>query len=339
MENSLTQPEGVALSTVSRIICPSCGAQCIEREFNCWQCGSLLNPPAPSPESTDPQTTESEAEVPVPSPEKRSFWQRKKAAPPPRILTSDELIKFDGLTSADLPPQPEIEPEPAPEIKPLPETRTATTLTGEVVELPVERTAQAGNGSGTAAAIGSAQIAANPQKPLFIQSFCNNCGYQNEEDVRECAKCKSMLLVLEEPLADIEPLPRAWGFDVLGAAWIVLGIAAIFCGRFLLRANPEQHGASIADYFWTGVVACAPGMMIFIRHMFCKLMFWVMTLASIMVWAVIGTVWILGYLQVSDNAEVGLVWLAVLSSLSFISFVTVRLNDAFDYSFDFQAHQ
>jgi hypothetical protein len=61
------------------------------------------------------------------------------------------------------------------------------------------------------------------------------------------------------------------------------------------------------------------------------MLFWVMTLGSIMVWSVIFVVWMTGHLQVSDKGEVGLTWTFALSCLSAISFFLVRTNDAFDY--------
>ncbi|HET7854466.1 MAG TPA: hypothetical protein VFM04_08415, partial [Candidatus Methylomirabilis sp.] len=77
----------------------------------------------------------------------------------------------------------------------------------------------------------------------------------------------------------------------------------------------------------------APGILIFMRHVFCKVLFWVMTLGSILVWAVIGFIWYFVGIYISDNTQVGLIWLAVLSGLSFVSWLTVRLNDEFDFSF------
>ena len=79
------------------------------------------------------------------------------------------------------------------------------------------------------------------------------------------------------------------------------------------------------------VMAIAPGVLVIMRHHFCRMLFWVMTLGSILVWSVIFVVWITGHLHVSDKGQVGLSWLFAFSCLSAISFALVRTNDAFDY--------
>lgn len=267
------------LPTLSRIQCPQCGAECLEAEISCWQCGANLRPkPAPPPEEANPADS----------------------AP----------IKFDGLIQlADSAPQ------------------TMTTLTGETVEVDSPSTSQ------PAATIGDTRLIAQPEEPVMVLSFCRACGFQNEEGVRECVKCKNLLEVIKSSeWKEMEALPRAWGFDVLGLAWIVLGVAAIFAGQFLLQATPGK--TTWADYFWTGIVVCAPGIMIFMRHVACKIIFWAMTFASILVWLVIGFIWQFVGLQLTPNSEVGLSWLALLSALSAISYFTVRTNDAFDWSID-----
>ncbi len=210
--------------------------------------------------------------------------------------------------------------------------RTAVTLTGEVVELP-DFAAQSAR-----AAVEHAEKAAEPQTPqapdapapVMRITFCKTCGIQNEESATVCRKCRQPLEVISEPLPDIQPLRRSWGFDVLGLAWIALGVAAAYCGQFIIRADPEDPGITWGDYLWTGVVVCVPGALIFVRHWFCRLMFWAMTFASAMIWAVIGFIWLYIGLHVTDNGMVGLMWFAALSGLSLISYVTVRLNDEFD---------
>jgi len=77
-------------------------------------------------------------------------------------------------------------------------------------------------------------------------------------------------------------------------------------------------------------VVLAPGVMIFMRMFFCKMLFWAMTLLSALVWSVLFVVWIFGFLFVSDALQIGLIWLAVTSGLSVFSWLTVRHNDAFD---------
>ena len=53
-----------------------------------------------------------------------------------------------------------------------------------------------------------------------------------------------------------------------------------------------------------------------------------MTFASILIWAIIGFIWmVLGEMHVTDNGQIGLIWLAVLSALSALSYLTVRTND------------
>ncbi len=222
-------------------------------------------------------------------------------------------ITFTGPTAAQLPPQ----------------KRTMVTLTGEVVEL--DEPAPNANGTCVAASIGGETIAAEPNPNVMVLTFCKNCGFQNEEGVKTCQRCRLPLEVVLEPLNDIAMPARAWGFDVLGVMWILLGFAAMFSKQFLLHVDP-QHPNTWADYFWTGVVVCIPGFLIFMRHVFCKVLFWVMTLGSLLVWLVIGTIWILGHLYVSDNGQVGLTWLACFSALSAVSYFTVRTNDAFDFS-------
>jgi hypothetical protein len=304
----------------------------MEQEAICWQCGKRLRelPVRVNPEASDstPSATDEKKS------ERKQFWQRSK--PPLRPTAPHEApITFTGMFAdqEDGPEVAELDP-PEQKTRPEPKTRTVTTLTGEEVEVPADAPVALppGESAPVAATIGAAEVTAEPEAPVFVLTFCKVCGYQNPEGVKECVKCKSMLEVVHEPLGDVVPLPRAWGFDALGVLWIVLGIGAIFSGWFLLKADPSHPGQSWADYFWTGVVACAPGILIFMRHVFCKILFWVMTLGSILVWAVIGTVWVLGHLYVTDNGQVGLTWLFILSVLSAISYYTVRVNDAFDYS-------
>ena len=117
------------------------------------------------------------------------------------------------------------------------------------------------------------------------------------------------------------------------SAMIILGVIAVYAGQFLIKADSNQKGIAIADYLWTGFVVCAPGILIFLRHFFCKLLFWVLTLGSALVWSVIGFIWIIGKLAVSDNNQVTLIWLSVLSGLSLVSWYVVRSNDTFDAGF------
>jgi hypothetical protein len=46
---------------------------------------------------------------------------------------------------------------------------------------------------------------------------------------------------------------------------------------------------------------------------------------------VIGFIWILGHLRVSDNGQVGLAWLGALSLLSAFSYFVVRQNEEFEF--------
>ncbi len=320
------------MSTISRIKCTNCEAECMEQEAICWQCGKRLRelPVRVNPEAADTKPAATEDK----KPERKQFWQRSK--PPQRRSAPPEApITFTGMfAEQEEVPEVPVPDTPQTQTRAEPKTRIVTTLTGEEVEVPDDSPVSVLSGETTSAAatIGQSEVAAEPETPVFVLTFCKVCGYQNPEGVKECVKCKSMLEVVHEPLGDVAPLPRAWGFDALGVLWIVLGIGAIFSGWFLLKADPSHPGQSWADYFWTGVVACAPGILIFMRHVFCKVLFWVMTLGSILVWAVIGTVWILGRLYVSDNGQVGLTWLFILSLLSAISYYTVRVNDAFDFT-------
>jgi hypothetical protein len=211
-------------------------------------------------------------------------------------------------------------------------TRLATTLTGEVVEIPdfSVMSQHILPDAPSSKAPTAAPPASEPDKPVMRITFCKTCGIQNEETATECRKCRQPLEIITEPLPDIKPIGRSWGFDLLGVAWIALGLAAAYCGRFIVKADPAHPGITWADYFWTGVVVCAPGVLIFMRHYFCRFMFWAMTFASMLIWAVIGFIWLYIGLHVTDNGRVGLLWFAALSGLSFISYLTVRLNDEFD---------
>ncbi|MEP6755085.1 MAG: zinc ribbon domain-containing protein, partial [Chthonomonadales bacterium] len=187
------------------------------------------------------------------------------------------------------------------------------------------------NPSRITAQIGETKILATPKEEVMILSYCKQCGHQNPEGLKECEKCGVTLdIVAINSVKDIEQLPRAWGFDVMGIIWIILGFAAVYAGQFLIKYDPAHPGNTAADYLWTGFVVCGPGIFIFMRHYFCKLLFWVLTLASAMVWSVIGFIWIIGKLAVSDNMQVTLIWLAIFSGLSLFSWYTVRSNDAFD---------
>jgi hypothetical protein len=297
------------LSSVTRIECPHCSAQCIEQESNCWQCGLLLKPVAEKPMN---ETGSNDVEI--------------KAG----------LIRFGDDPEPESPAPVVVEALPPPTPTAPGKPRVRMTMSGEEVEEEEPETStpilNLDSNQQVAASIGVSQIIAEPGQEVMVLSFCKNCGYQNEEGLLECARCKHVLeIVAVGSIKDIEPLPRAWGFDVLGAIWIILGMAAIYCGQFLIKADPKHPGNSMSDYLWTGIVVCAPGILIFMRHYFCKVMFWVMTLGSIMVWSVIGFLWVIGKLLVTDNMQVGLTWLAILSALSVFSFFTVRVNDAFDY--------
>jgi len=249
----------------------------------------------------------------------------KKPAPPGPPEPAKPLINFDpGATAAEIGPK-----------------RSMVTLTGEVVEVEesapsvlIQNAPLAPAPDALAASIGGETLEAGPTQHLIRLTWCKNCGFDNPEGVVECVKCKNMLEVVDvkDAPGEIEQLPRAWGFDLLGAVWVVLGMAAIYCGQFLVKTDASRKSTTWSDYFWTGIVACAPGIFIFLRHHFSKPLFWVMTLASALVWVVIGVVWITGHLYVSDNGQIGLEWLTALTALSFISYITVRQNDAFDFT-------
>jgi hypothetical protein len=298
-------------------------------ERTCWQCGKPLrvelaeasSPPEESRE--DSVTTNGSAPKDTASGGLLSRVLRKPAPPPP-AGPQKPLINFEpGATAAEISPK-----------------RTMVTLTGEIVEvdepepIPVQAAPVAPAPNGSAATIGGESIEGGPTQHLIRLTWCKNCGYDNPEGVVECVKCKNMLEVVDvkDAPGEIEQLPRAWGFDVLGAVWVVLGLAAIYCGQFLVKTDGSRKSNTWSDYFWTGIVACAPGVFIFLRHHFCKLLFWVMSLASALVWGVIGVVWITGHLYVSDNGQIGLEWLTALTILSVSSYYTVRQNDAFDYT-------
>lgn len=303
----------------------------MEQEVNCWQCGKLLRPvPEPEPAS------------PAPASNVISNGTAKSAAPATPGLLSRMLGK-QALPPPEGPPKPLINFEPGASAGDQTTSRMVMTLTGEMVEVEDASAAQEiktapesspGSAPVSVMTIGGSSIEAGPTQHLIRLTWCKNCGYDNPEGVVECVKCKNMLEVVDvkDAPGEIEQLPRAWGFDVLGIVWIVLGLAAIYCGQFLVKTDAGRHTNAWSDYFWTGIVASAPGILIFMRHYFCKLLFWVMTLASALVWAVIGVVWVTGHLYVSDNGQIGLEWLTAFTVLSVASYLTVRLNDDFDYA-------
>ena len=296
----------------------------MEQENNCWQCGKPLRtpPPPPPPDEVIPPDP---TPAPAPSAPRLQLFRRKKKPPEKKPVVLEDVLKLDDLYTTRISPESsKDESEPAAECKTAPIKKTITTLTGELVEVE-EQPAQ------TAATIGEAEIEAKPEGPIFIISFCRNCGFQNPEGIRECQKCRNKLEIVHEPPPELDPLPRAWGFDALGVAWIILGFAAMYSGIFLIKTD-DRMGTTLSDYFWTLVVAAAPGILIFMRHVFCKVLFWVMSFVSLMIWLVIGFIWVYVGLQLSQNGEIGLTWFAVFSALSFVSWVTVRVNDEFDYS-------
>jgi len=316
-------------ASVKRIPCPHCSAECIEQETNCWQCGKLLRPAPADAASAASAAPASDAKPAA-----------KPASPQAGSLLNRVLGKPAPAAQPEGPPKPLINFEPGASASEQPTTRMAMTLTGEMVE--VEDTppsqeppaATVGPQATPAATIGDSAIEAGPTQQLIRLTWCKHCGYDNPEGIVECVKCKNILEVVDikDAPGEIEQLPRAWSFDVLGAVWIVLGIAAIYCGQFLIKTDNSRHGTGWSDYFWTGIVASAPGILIFMRHYFCKLLFWVMTLASVLVWAVLGVIWVTGHLYVSDNGQIGLEWLGAFTALSVVSYITVRQNDAFDYA-------
>jgi len=205
------------------------------------------------------------------------------------------------------------------------------TLTGEVAEVPDFSAAPSVAAAPVPITSEPAEASQDIAAPVFRLTYCKTCGIQNEEGAEKCRKCGQPLPILTGPPPELTPLRRCWGFVLLGVAWIALGFAAVYCGRFLIKADPEHPGVTWADYFWTGVVVCAPGVLVFVRHYFCRMLFWLMTFGSILVWSVIGFLWLYVGLRISDNGKVGLWWLAALSGLSLISYLTVRLNDEFDF--------
>lgn len=334
------------MTEITRITCPHCGAQCFKKDILCWQCHHKLStdpaertagnntayiqfgdtPPADSfPILTD-ETSGSGASASSYTTPLIQFDQDESR--PVRSVQNASVLEECPLSSHDNPSSP----------------RMAKTLTGEWVEIedpspepsPILRasaqTSDTASDRPLAAQIGGSQIEAVPTEKVLRLTFCKNCGHQNDEEAVECRKCKKPLeVVAAGTVKEIEKPPRTWGFDILGLAWIVLGFSAVYCGQFLLKTDVNRTGYTWADYFWTGMVVCVPGIFIFMRHYFCKLLFWVMTFGSVLVWSVIGVVWILGHLRVSDNDQVALIWLAMLSGLSLISWITVRLNDEFDF--------
>ena len=96
-------------------------------------------------------------------------------------------------------------------------------------------------------------VLAPESAPIVMRlTFCKACGQQNDEEATECRKCgKPLEVVPLGSVPEVKPPPRSWGFDVLGSVWIVLGLAALFAGEFLIKTDPKQSYASIGDYMWT----------------------------------------------------------------------------------------
>jgi hypothetical protein len=311
----------------------------MEGETNCWQCNALLREPQRLAEPAKPSQPSEPQKPSGIAAAVRLFSAGRQPKNPPAPVDPAALIQFDpehipteapeSIDAAAI--QPAEQPQPVSEAQLEPAVKQRVTLTGEVIEELIS-SAPAETASTPAASIGNEQITAPITDEVMTLTFCKQCGYQNPEGVKECGQCgKQLEVIAVNDFKEIESLPRAYSFDVLGAIWIILGLAAILAGQFLVKTDASRPQASMADYLWTGVVAIAPGVLVIMRHHFCRLLFWVMTLGSIMVWSVIAVVWITGHLHVSDNGQVGLTWLFALSILSAISFFLVRTNDAFDY--------
>lgn len=309
----------------ARIECPGCGCLCLRGETVCWRCGADLAAGAAKDAPEEIDFSDRSTSQPV--------GPSLIAHPQSDAPATEQLRDFSAESAPGEGAHGQANTAP----------RTITTLTGEVVELP--RTSDDGQSEHEPVPDLSyltrpTLLAPPPEQPqeggepeakqVLRITFCKTCGIQNEETAVACRKCRQPLEVIAEPLPDIKPLRRSWGFDLLGVAWLVLGVAAAYCGRFMIKADPAHPGITWGDYFWTGAVVCAPGVLIFIRHWFCRFMFWAMTFAAAMIWAVIGFIWLYVGLHVDDNGRVGLMWFAALSLLSLLSWATVRLNDEFD---------
>ena len=303
----------------NRIACPHCEAECFPNDKNCWQCHKKIKE---DPKPPIEEMGSSDLEI-APGLIRFGDDPEPEIVPETPIFTQPEVLPY--TPSADL---VQVESEAS-------RKRTRISMTGEIIEedgpavdsSKSETTVLAGQ-------IGKTQILIDPGEEVMILSFCKHCGHQNPEGLKECEKCKTTLdIVAVHSYKEMEALPRSWGFDILGVIWIILGGYAVYAGQFLIKADANVKGIAIADYLWTGFVVCAPGILIFLRHYFCKLLFWILTLGSALVWSVIGFIWILGKLAVSDNNQVTLIWLAVFSGLCLASWYTVRSNDAFDAGF------
>lgn len=334
------------VTEITRISCPHCGTQCFKNDVLCWQCHRKLSADQ-AQESSGVGTsfiqfgdTPPADSFPILTDETSDSGSSASSFTTPFIqFDQDESLSSRSIQDASFPEEHPLSSQDNPS-----SPKMAKTLTGEWIEIkepvsgpsPILRAStQTSDGAADrvpAAQIGDAQIEANPEEKVLRLTFCKNCGHQNDEEAVECRKCKKPLeVVAASSVKEIEAPPRTWGFDILGLAWIVLGFSAVYCGQFLLKTDVSRMGYTWADYFWTGLVVCVPGIFIFMRHYFCKLLFWVMTFGSVLVWSVIGVIWILGHLRVSENDQVALIWLAMLSGLSLISWLTVRLNDEFDF--------
>lgn len=297
----------------------------MERESVCWQCGGSLKqaaqeptlafplPAPPAPDLTGEHSFDFGAHAKAVADELKAKQDAEAAARRPRgIKRLPMLLNGDPADHA----ADEVEVAAAQGyVSPAEATRAADPNKTQII----------------AGTVGDTQIVADTSQQVMYLTYCKKCATQNEEGVTECKRCGAELeVVAVDSVKEIVMPPRAWGFDVLGVGWIALGIAAIVCGQFLVKADPKHPGVTWTDYLWTGAVVCIPGVLIFMRHYFCKLMFWVMTLLSLLTWPLVGLIWYTGHLRISENTALGLYWLGGLSGLSLFSYFVVRTNDAFD---------
>lgn len=317
-----------------RVHCPACGAVSITGETSCWRCGK---PFATAEGTATPKAPEDTAH---PAPIRFTEEVEPEASPSPVAQpgSAPSLADRAPIRFGDDEP-PALEP-PAPRDIAPPPPATKLIWFGDDSEHPPEQPQAVPEQASkqpvplieVSPPTGSTPSPSTETRPQLMRlTYCKHCGHQNQEGATECARCHTPLEVVEAgAVAAIAPLPRTWGFDLLGVAWLVLGFAAVYCGRFMLKADSTRTTVYWTDYLWTGAVVCIPGVLVFTRHYFCKPLFWVMSLLTLFIWLVVGFVWLYVGLHVTDDGSVGFAWLGVLTGLTWISYLTVRANDEFD---------
>jgi ribosomal protein L40E len=298
------------LSAQNHKICPLCGSKCDTKERICWKCGSSLEgQPVLKNKSEDKSSINTSL----------IHFEEENAEIISITPTQEEDSGIAPLPTGDFSYDPHSQLKLEKEAKPLPASKISSANTPERAAPKI------------VAEIGGEAIKARDSQPLMRLTFCKHCGFQNEEGDAECRKCSKPLEIV--PIGSIEEKikpSRNWFIDLLAAIWIIVGVSAVLSRIFLIKTNTGNASITLSDFMWTGIVASIPGILVFLRHFFCRLLFWTMSIVALLVWSVVFILWFTGHLLLSDNGRIGLGWIAVTTALTLISYFVVRQNDAFD---------